>query len=318
MNNGKERVKLSKVIQKMNLVNLTPQIDVSGIWLNLPDVNRPALQLTGFYDQFDNDRLQIIGNVEHAYLESLSEQERYERYMQLLSSNIPCIIFCRNLKPEPKVIELAVKYQIPLLMTDQATSSFTAEVIRWLKVQLAPCIVIHGVLVDVYGEGVLIMGESGIGKSEAALELIHRGHRLVSDDVVEIRKISDDTLLGTSPDITRHFIELRGIGIVDVKTLFGVESVMYNQTIDMVIRLEDWNREANYDRLGLDEEYIEFLGNKVVCYSIPIRPGRNLAVIVESAAINYRAKKMGYNAAQELYNRVTGSLSNNTETEKDK
>ena len=148
-------------------------------------------------------------------------------------------------------------------------------------------------------------------------ELIHRGHRLVSDDVVEIRKISDDTLLGTSPDITRHFIELRGIGIVDVKTLFGVESVMYNQTIDMVIRLEDWNREANYDRLGLDEEYIEFLGNKVVCYSIPIRPGRNLAVIVESAAINYRAKKMGYNAAQELYNRVTGSLSNNTETEKD-
>ena len=175
MNNGKERVKLSKVIQKMNLVNLTPQIDVSGIWLNLPDVNRPALQLTGFYDQFDNDRLQIIGNVEHAYLASLSEQERYERYMQLLSSNIPCIIFCRSIKPEPKIIELAVKYQIPLLMTDQATSSFTAEVIRWLKVQLAPCIVIHGVLVDVYGVGVLITGESGIGKSEAALELIKRG-----------------------------------------------------------------------------------------------------------------------------------------------
>ena len=161
MNNGKERVKLAKVIQKMNLVNLTPQIDVSGIWLNLPDVNRPALQLTGYYDQFDNDRLQIIGNVEHAYLASLSEQERYERYMQVLS----CIIFCWSIKPEPKIIELAVKYQIPLLMTDQATSSFTAEVIRWLKVQLAPCIVIHGVLVDVYGVGVLFTCESGIGKS---------------------------------------------------------------------------------------------------------------------------------------------------------
>ena len=308
MNNGKERVKLSKVIQKMNLVNLTPQIDVSGIWLNLPDVNRPALQLTGFYDQFDNDRLQIIGNVENAYLASLSEQERYERYMQLLSSNIPCIIFCRSIKPEPKIIELAVKYQIPLLMTDQATSSFTAEVIRWLNVQLAPCISIHGVLVDVYGVGVLITGESGIGKSEAALELIKRGHRLVSDDVVEIRRVSDDTLVGTAPDITRHFIELRGIGIVDVKTLFGVLSVRETQNIDLVIRLEDWNREKAYERLGLEEEYTEFLGNKVVCHQLPIRPGRNLAIIVETAAINHRQKQMGYNAAQELYKRVEESM----------
>ena len=308
MNNGKERVKLSKVIQKMNLVNLTPQIDVSGIWLNLPDVNRPALQLTGFYDQFDNDRLQIIGNVEHAYLASLSEQERYERYMQLLSSNIPCIIFCRSIKPEPKIIELAVKYQIPLLMTDQATSSFTAEVIRWLNVQLAPCISIHGVLVDVYGEGILITGESGIGKSEAALELIKRGHRLVTDDVVEIRKINEHTLIGTSPDITRYFIELRGIGIIDVKTLFGVECVKEKQQIDLVIKLEDWKKENEYDRLGLEEEYTEFLGNKVVCHSLPIRPGRNLAVICEAAAVNHRQKKMGYNAAQELYRRVQENL----------
>ena len=317
MNNGKERVKLSKVIQKMNLVNLTPQIDVSGIWLNLPDVNRPALQLTGFYDQFDNDRLQIIGNVEHAYLASLSEQERYERYMQLLSSNIPCIIFCRSIKPEPKIIELAVKYQIPLLMTDQATSSFTAEVIRWLKVQLAPCIVIHGVLVDVYGVGVLITGESGIGKSEAALELIKRGHRLVTDDVVEIRKVSEETLIGTSPDITKHFIELRGIGIIDVKTLFGVENVKDTQNIDMVIKLEEWNREKEYDRLGLEDQYIEFLGNQVVCYSIPIRPGRNLAVIVEAAAVNHRQKKMGYNAARELYNRVQNNIMKKSEEDDD-
>ena len=192
--------------------------------------------------------------------------------------------------------------------TEKKTSEFTAEIIRWLNVQLAPCISIHGVLVDVYGVGVLIMGESGIGKSEAALELIKRGHRLVSDDVVEIRKVSDETLVGTAPDITRHFIELRGIGIVDVKTLYGVQSVRATQNIDLVITLEDWDKEKKYDRLGLEEEYTEFLGNKVVCHQLPIRPGRNLAIIVETAAINYRQKKMGYNAAQELYKRVQQNL----------
>ena len=306
--NENERVKLSKVIDKMQLENLTPEIDASGIWLHIPEVNRPALQLTGFYEQFDNDRIQIIGNVEFSYLGSLSAQERYERYVQLLSSNIPCLVFCRDLKPEQEVIALAQKYQIPILRSKQSTSSFMAEVIRWLKVQLAPCIVIHGVLVDVYGEGVLITGESGIGKSEAALELIKRGHRLVTDDVVEIRRVSDDTLVGSAPDITKHLIELRGIGIVDVKTLFGVQSVKETQTIDLVITLEDWNKEKEYDRLGLEEEYTEFLGNKVVCHSIPIRPGRNLAIIVESASVNHRQKQMGYNAAQELYRRVQESL----------
>ena len=306
--NGNERVKLSKVIEKMQLVNLTPDLDVSGIWLHIPEVNRPALQLTGFYDQFDNDRLQIIGNVEYSYLKSLSDMDRYERYMQLLSSNIPCLIFCRDLKPEEKIIELAYKYQIPILMSHDTTSSFTAEVIRWLKVQLAPCVVIHGVLVDVYGEGVLITGESGIGKSEAALELIKRGHRLVTDDAVEIRKVSDETLVGTAPGVTKYFIELRGIGIIDVKTLFGVESVKESQEINMVIKLEDWNKDKEYDRLGLEEEDTEYLGNKVVCHSLPIRPGRNLAVIVEAAAVNHRQKKMGYNAAKELYRRVQENL----------
>ncbi len=183
-----------------------------------------------------------------------------------------------------------------------------AEVIRWLKVKLAPVISIHGVLVDVFGEGVLIMGESGIGKSEAALELIKRGHRLVSDDVVEIRKVSDETLIGSAPDITRHFIELRGIGIIDVKTLFGVESVKNTQSIDMVIKLEEWSKDKEYDRLGMEDQYTEFLGNKVICHSIPIRPGRNLAIIVESASVNYRQKKMGYNAAKELYKRVQANL----------
>jgi HPr kinase/phosphorylase len=190
-----------------------------------------------------------------------------------------------------------------------------AEIIRWLNVKLAPCISVHGVLVDVYGEGVLITGESGIGKSEAALELVKRGHRLVSDDVVEIRKVSDDTLIGTAPDITRHLIELRGIGIVDVKMLFGVSSVRETQSIDLVIRLEEWDRDKDYDRIGLEEEYTEYLGNKVVCHSIPIRPGRNLAIICESAAVNFRQKKMGYNAAQELYSRFQNSLKTREEEE---
>lgn len=306
--NGTERVKLSKVIEKMQLENLTPQVDASGIWLHAPEVNRPALQLTGFYDEFANDRIQIIGNVEYAYLNSLSDGERFEQYTQLLSSNIPCLVFCRNLEPEPKILELAAKFNIPILKSKDATSAFMAEVIRWLNVQLAPCIVIHGVLVDVYGVGVLITGESGIGKSEAALELIKRGHRLVTDDAVEIRKVSDETLIGTAPGVTKYFIELRGIGIIDVKTLFGVESIKETQSIDMVIKLEDWNKDKEYDRLGLEEEYTEYLGNKVVCHSLPIRPGRNLAVIVEAAAVNHRQKKMGYNAAKELYRRVQENL----------
>ena len=310
-------VKLSELAEKMELKNLTPTVELKGKEVSIPEVNRPALQLSGFFDHFDSDRVQIIGYVEYTYLQTLDHERKLKIYDELVTYKVPCIVYSRNLEPDKELLEKAEKQDIPIFQTEKQTSGFMAELIRWMNVKLAPCISIHGVLVDVYGVGVLIMGESGIGKSEAALELIKRGHRLVTDDVVEIRKVSDETLVGSAPDITRHFIELRGIGIVDVKTLFGVESVMYNQTIDMVIRLEDWNREANYDRLGLDEEYIEFLGNKVVCYSIPIRPGRNLAVIVESAAINYRAKKMGYNAAQELYNRVTGSLSTNKEEQKE-
>lgn len=309
-----DKVALGKVVEKMGLKNKTPQLTTDGIYLHIPEINRPALQLSGFYDHFDNDRMQLIGNVEYAYLSTLDEATRKLRYTQLLSSNIPCLVFCRDLEPEQMLLEIALKYSVPILQYHGTTSSFMAEVIRWLKVQLAPTITIHGVLVDVYGEGVLIMGESGIGKSEAALELIKRGHRLVSDDAVEISKVSDETLIGTAPDITRHLIELRGIGIVDVKTLFGVQSVKETQTINMVIKLEEWDREKKYDRLGLEEEYIEFLGNKVVCTTLPIRPGRNLAVIVESAAVNYRQKQMGYNAAQELQMRferkMAGKLSN--------
>lgn len=297
-------VELEKVIEKMKLENLTPEIDISRIKITQPDINRPAIQIAGYFEHFDAQRLQIIGFVEYTYMENLTEKQKREAYEKLLSYDIPAIVYCRELVPDEIFLEIANAHKIPVLMTKKSTSDFMAEIIRWLNVKLAPCIVVHGVLVDVYGEGVLITGESGIGKSEAALELIKRGHRLVSDDAVEIRKVSDDTLIGSAPDVTKHFIELRGIGIVDVKTLFGVSSVKDTQSIDLVIRLEEWNRDKEYDRLGLEEQYTEYLGNKVVCHNIPIRPGRNLAIICESAAVNYRQKKMGYNAAQEFYKRI--------------
>ena len=297
-------VQLSKMVQELNLHNKTPDVDISKKRITLPDINRPALQLTGYLEHFENERVQIIGYVEYTYLLHLSREKKMEAFERFVASKIPCVIFSTKTEPDEDMINLAIKYDVPIFVTDQTTSTFMAEIIRWLNVELAPCISIHGVLVDVYGEGVLIMGESGIGKSEAALELIKRGHRLVSDDVVEIRRVSDATLVGSAPDITRHFIELRGIGIIDVKTLFGVESVKDTQSIDLVIKLEEWDKDKEYDRLGLEEEYTEFLGNRVVCHSLPIRPGRNLAVIVESAAVNHRQKKMGYNAAQELYRRV--------------
>lgn len=310
-------VSIESLIEKLKLTNLTPQIDVGSIKIRQPDINRPALQLAGYYEHFEETRPQIIGFVEYSYMEHLLEERKREVYPRVISEKTPCIIFCRDLHPDEVFMETALKNNVPLLMTDKSTSAFMAEIIRWLNVKLAPCISVHGVLVDVYGEGVLITGESGIGKSEAALELIKRGHRLVSDDVVEIRKVSDDTLIGSAPDITRHFIELRGIGIIDVKTLYGVQSVMDTTNINLVIRLEDWDKEKKYDRLGLEENYTEYLGNKVVCHNIPIRPGRNLAIICESAAVNYRQKKMGYNAAQELYQRVQNSLSKPRDDDED-
>lgn len=310
-------VQLSKMVQELNLHNKTPDVDISKKRITLPDINRPALQLTGYLEHFENERVQIIGYVEYTYLLHLSRENKMEAFERFVASKIPCVIFSTKTEPDEDMINLAIKYDVPIFVTDQTTSTFMAEIIRWLNVELAPCISIHGVLVDVYGEGVLIMGESGIGKSEAALELIKRGHRLVSDDVVEIRRVSDATLVGSAPDITRHFIELRGIGIIDVKTLFGVESVKDTQSIDLVIKLEEWDKDREYDRLGLEEEYTEFLGNRVVCHSLPIRPGRNLAVIVESAAVNHRQKKMGYNAAQELYQRVQNSLTRKREEDEE-
>lgn len=313
------QVSLTTLIEKMGLTNLTPEINTDDIMITQTDINRPALQLAGFFEHFDSDRVQIVGMVEYTYLKKIQEDEVViERLDRLFGGKIPCIIFCRDLEPCERLMEAARRHRVPVLTTKRHTSGFMAELIRWLNVELAPRVSIHGVLVDVYGEGVLIMGESGIGKSEAALELIKRGHRLVSDDVVEIKKVSEDTLVGTSPEITRYFIELRGIGIIDVKTLFGVESVKPTQSIDLVIKLEEWDKRVEYDRLGLEEQMTDILGNKVVCHSIPIRPGRNLAIIVESAAVNHRQKKMGYNAAIELYNRVTGNLQKNSKEKQEK
>ncbi len=312
-----EYVTLTRLIEKMKLVNLTPELEVKGIKLRQPDINRPALQMTGYLKHFDSSRLQIIGFVEHSYFSEMEEVRKREVCDELMGYDIPAFVFCRELQPDPVFLEEAIAHQIPILSTKKTTSSFMAESIRWLNVKLAPCISVHGVLVDIYGEGVLITGESGIGKSEAALELVKRGHRLVTDDVVELRKVSDDTLIGSAPDVTKHLIELRGIGIVDVKALFGASSVKDTSNIDLVIRLEDWDKDKEYDRLGLEENYIEYLGNKIVCHNIPIRPGRNLAVICESAAVNHRQKKMGYNAAQELYTRVQHSLARKREEDED-
>ena len=287
------KVSVYDMIKELNLKEVTPEINSKQVYIEQAEINRPALQLAGYFESFAKNRVQIIG------------KNIYNRFM---GAGIPAIVFCRNLQPSDMMVEVAKQYGVPVLISQDTTSEFMAEVIRWLGVVLAPSITIHGVLVDVFGEGILITGESGIGKSEAALELIRRGHRLVSDDVVEIKRVSKKTLIGTSPEVTRFFIELRGIGIIDVKNLYGVESVKMEQEIDLVIQLEDWNKDADYDRLGLEEKYIEYLGNKVAAHTLPIRPGRNLAIIVEAAAINHRQKKMGYNAAEELYKRVTGQM----------
>ena len=303
-----ENVTIKELITELNLKNYTPEIDAESIIIKHPEINRPALQLAGFFDHFDSERVQVLGNVENAYIETIDEETKKKTYDKLLSYKVPCVPYARGIKPDEDMLSYCLHYGVPCLGTERSTTYLTAEIIRWLNVKLAPVISIHGVLVDVYGEGVLITGDSGIGKSEAALELVKRGHRLVSDDVVEIRKVSQQTLVGTAPDITKHFIELRGIGIIDVKALFGVLSVKDTQSIDLVIQLEDWVQNKDYDRLGLEDNYIEYLGNKVVCHVLPVRPGRNLAIIVETAAVNHRQKMMGYNAAQELYNRVQANI----------
>lgn len=303
--------KISVIAKKLLLKNFTPKIDIENKFITVVDVNRPALQLYGFYEHFDEKRAQVIGIVEWAYLfTTLDEQEREKKYRQLLSHDIPCMVFCRDFQPESSLLEVAYERGIPIFGTFKGTSELMQELISTLTYELAPTISIHGVFVDVYGVGLLITGESGIGKSEAALELVRRGHRLVADDVVDIRRINQDRLIGKPPAVLQHFIELRGVGIIDVKSLFGVECIKLEQQIDFVIHLEEWKPGAEYDRMGLSESHTDILGVNLVCYNIPIRPGRNLAVICETAAANFRQKEMGYNAAQELTRRVQENMRN--------
>lgn len=309
-------VELPQIVEKMKLKNMTPDIPIEDIHIYQTDLNRPALQLAGFFDYFDAERVQVVGKIEHTYIHNMFPSELKEILRKLFSAHIPCLIFTRDLEIPEMVLECAREYQIPIFQTGMATSAFNSDLNRFLKTELAPRTSVHGVLVDVYGEGVLIIGESGIGKSETALELIRRGHRLVADDVVEVKRVSDESLIGSSPDIIRHFIELRGIGIVDCKMLFGVQSVKDENEINIVIQLQEWEADTEFDRLGLIEQHMDILGVDVPSHTLPIRPGRNLAIIVESAAINYRQKKMGYNAAEEINKRVMGNLEKNKAREK--
>lgn len=301
-------VKLSQLIDDFGLEKLFITPEGENTEITTPDVNRPSLQLTGFYDYFDNNRIQILGMVEYTYLTKISDEERYKQLEMLFSRKIPALIITRGQEVLQGMGELSEKYNVPVLRTQYSTSRFMSAVIAWLNKELAPRITRHGVLVEVYGEGILILGESGVGKSEAAIELVKRGHRLVADDAVEIKKVSDISLVGSSPEIIRHFIELRGIGIIDVKEIFGIGAVKNTEKIDMIINLEAWIDGKHYDRLGLEEEYTEILGIQIPSLLIPVKPGRNLAVIVEIAAMNNRQKRNGYNAAEELNKRLMSGM----------
>lgn len=301
-------VKLEKLVSEYNLKNLTPDVDISEKIIENLEINRPALQLAGFFEYFSSERIQVFGRVEHSYMQTLPKDLKRERLREMCSYNLPCIILCRDLEAPQSLIDIAVECDVCILQTSEATSDFLGDLIRWLRVQLAPRVTMHGVLIDIYGEGVLIVGESGVGKSETALELIKRGHRLVADDAVEIKKVSNNTLIGSCPKIIRHFIELRGIGIINVKQMFGVQCVKDTQQIDIIINLESWEDGKLYDRLGMNEEHTEILGTKIISQTLPIRPGRNLAMICEAAAVSRREKKMGYNAAQDLNERIMKNM----------
>lgn len=301
---GKYSVKLSKLISKFNLESIYLPKNPKDILIYSSEVNRPGLHISGFYKYFQPSRIQIIGNMETAYLQNMSPSLRMERLKILCKKNIPAIIITNNNVVFDEMIESAKCYGIPLVRTKDSTIAVMASLITFLNVELAPRRGIHGVFVEVYGEGVLITGESGVGKSETAMELIKRGHRLVADDEVEIRRVSDHALIGSSPKNIRHFMELRGIGIVNARKLFGVGAIKNREKVNMVIDLEPWTAHQNYDRTGLQRDFASVLGVKIPKYKIPIKPGRNLAIIIEVAAINNRQNKMGYNAAEDLFTRL--------------
>ena len=297
-------VKLQEIIDNFKLKvvygeDVVPEAVVSSL-----EINRPGLQLVGYFDHFGEDRIQIMGSNEVEYLRNMSPEDRLEALDKFFKCGFPCIVICRGLPVFPEFEEVSTKYKTPVLSSGDVTSNFLSGIIGYLNVKLAPCVSMHATLVEVYGEGILILGKSGVGKSETTLELVKRGHRLVADDQVEISKVSDKTLVGTAPEIIRHMMEIRGIGFIDIKHLYGIGSVKLTENIRLVINLELWQPDKEYDRVGLEDSYTDILGINVPSITIPVRPGRNLAIIVEVAAMNNRQKIMGYNAAQALNDRV--------------
>lgn len=301
-------VTLGKLIQDFQFEIIYGPENFENIEITTDDVNRPGLQLAGYFDYFDPNRLQVMGKVENTYIEQFESEKRTEIFERFFETGIPAVIISRNIDVFSECMEAAKKYGVAILRTNQFTSAITSALIAYLKVNLAPRITMHGVLVELYGEGVLILGESGVGKSETAIELIKRGHRLIADDAVEIKRVSDRSLVGSAPEIIRHFIEIRGIGIIDVRQLFGMGAIKETERIDLVVNLEKWEEGKMYERLGLDNKYTEILGLRIPSLTIPVRPGRNLAVVLEVAAMNQRHKSMGYNAARDLNERMMRSM----------
>ena len=297
-------VPLRQLVEEFKLEVVNRASDFDKICVTVEDINRPALQLVGFYEHFEAARLQMIGMVEFTYLSGLSSEQRYVAFARFFSYKVPALIISRGLQPYSECIETAKKHDITVLTSQEATSSLFSAMIATMKNYLAPRITRHGVLVEVYGEGLLLLGESGVGKSEAAIELVKRGHRLIADDAVEIHKAGEHGLEGTAPELIRHYIELRGIGVINVAKLFGMGSVKDSSSIDMVINLEQWSDTTTYDRLGIEDQHTTILGVDVPSLVIPVKPGRNLAVILEVAAMNNRQKRLGYNAALEFTEQI--------------
>lgn len=297
-------VPLTKIIKEFSLECIYTPDNLSELVISSNEVNRPGLQMAGYFKFFDNTRIQIIGKAEESYLENLDSQEATARMRDLFAQKPSAVVVCRNLEIPQSYKELAKDYDVPLFRTEASTSSFSAALIAFLNLNLAPRITRHGVLVEVYGEGILLLGESGVGKSETAIELVKRGHRLIADDAVEIRRVSDKSLVGTAPDNIRHFIELRGIGIINASRIFGAGAVKLTEKIDLVINIEQWDVNKAYDRMGLEKQTTNILDLEIPSLTIPVKPGRNLAVIIEVAAMNNRQKKLGYNAAEDLLKKL--------------
>ena len=304
-------VPLTKLVEEFHLEVAYAATDYEQIRLTVEDVARPGLQLSGYFDHFEPMRLQVAGNVEISYVEKLTPAERAVTFDRLFSYKFPALLIARNLEPDPMCLKMAKKHNVTVLRTGEATSTIISDIITYLRAALAPRITRHGVLMEVYGEGLLLIGESGIGKSETAVELVKRGHRLIADDAVEIRKISSNSLSGTAPELIRNYVEMRGSGVINVAKLFGMGAVKAENEINLVVNIVPWNNNEVYDRLGVEEHFMEILGVKVPMNTIPVTPGRNLAVILEVAAMNNRQRKMGYNPALEFTEQINRHFDEN-------